>query len=279
MDNNLSDALRIAGGVLLGILLITTIRALIDTAKPYSETKASIVTAEEVAEFNANYEAYNKKQMYGTDVISCLNKVYSQNVTARNWERTTGKFFSRADAGIEAQAIKLTVKLKDPLETTVDAYAYDPDIHTEVKVSNAATYLLKSNTTLSDATSNPDEKEVLKILGVENMPISQVLSINGMQKEYLSREINLTTASLGETHDRELRKLLQYPSLTLINLNYTNDENNNKNNNKETWTRIHITTLSGDIKKRIFRCTKIKYVEDEKYGRVGCISEIHFEEI
>lgn len=275
MNSNISNALRIAGGMLLAILLISVIVATINKAKPYSETKASNDAAREVAEFNANYEAYNKKQMYGTDVISCINRVYSQNVNSRHWEITNGKYFSKADAGLEAQAIKLTVKLKQPLETSCDAYAYDPDLNTEVKVGNASTYLLKSNITLGDATSNPDEKEALQALGISAMPISQVLSINGMKKDFMSSEIVLTSAALGQSNDNSIRKILKYPSLTIQNLNFSKD----KKNKSETWTRVHITTLAGDIKKRIFRCTKIEYNRNEANGRVGCISEIHFEEI
>lgn len=274
MSTNIANALRIAGGMLLAILIVSVIVYTINKAKPYSETKASVDAAREVAEFNANYEAFNKKQMYGTDVISCINRVYSQNVNSRHWEITNGKFFSRSDAGVEAQAIKLTVKLKQPLETSVDAYAYDPDIHTEVKVGNASTYLLKSNVTLGDATSNPDEKEALKSLGISNMPISQVLSINGLKKDFMANEIILSTSTLGKSNDVAIRKIIKYPSLTIQNLNFSKDKNSN-----ETWTRIHITTLAGDIKKRIFRCTNVVYNMDETKGRVGCISEIHFEEI
>ena len=42
----------------------------------YSQTQKTILEAkktEKIVEFNEQFQAYEKAQMYGTDVISCLN--------------------------------------------------------------------------------------------------------------------------------------------------------------------------------------------------------------
>ena len=70
---NASYALKMAAGVLLAVLILSLMTFILNN---YSQTQKTILEAkktEKIVEFNEQFQAYEKAQMYGTDVISCLN--------------------------------------------------------------------------------------------------------------------------------------------------------------------------------------------------------------
>lgn len=76
---NASKALVIAGSILVGIVTISIfyfmfgrVSEMVGDIEP--NTQADALTA-----FNKGFEAYNKKTMYGTDIISVINKAIDNN--------------------------------------------------------------------------------------------------------------------------------------------------------------------------------------------------------
>lgn len=76
---NASKALLMAGGVLIAILILTLIIYMGTTIRGLAKSQDNKALAEQTAEFNAQYEAYNKTVMYGTDVITVVNKAIDYN--------------------------------------------------------------------------------------------------------------------------------------------------------------------------------------------------------
>ena len=77
---NASYALKMAAGVLLAVLILSIMTFILNN---YTQTQKTILESkksEKVVEFNEQFQAYEKAQMYGTDVISCLNLAYSINL-------------------------------------------------------------------------------------------------------------------------------------------------------------------------------------------------------
>ena len=78
---NASKALLIAGGILIALIIIAMFIMMFNKITNLTNEHEEQIKIEQLAAFNAQFEAYNKKAMYGTDVISLINKVAENNKT------------------------------------------------------------------------------------------------------------------------------------------------------------------------------------------------------
>lgn len=76
---NASKALLMAGEILIAILIIGLIVYMFNSAGQLFKTSEDVEQTEQITAFNKEYEAYNRKLMRGTDIISIINKVNSNN--------------------------------------------------------------------------------------------------------------------------------------------------------------------------------------------------------
>lgn len=76
---NASKALLIAGGILIAILVLAVVVTVSTSTSKLAQSQDEKKLAEQTAEFNRSFEAYNKKVMYGTDIISVVNKANDYN--------------------------------------------------------------------------------------------------------------------------------------------------------------------------------------------------------
>lgn len=76
---NASKALMIAGGVLIALIILSMLLAMFNNISNMQKEQEEQIKTEQIAAFNAEFEAYNKKLMYGTDVITLINKVAENN--------------------------------------------------------------------------------------------------------------------------------------------------------------------------------------------------------
>ena len=76
---NASKALLIAGGVLITLIIITMFIMMFNNISNIQKEQEEQTKLEQIVDFNAEFEAYNKKVMYGTDVITLINKVVENN--------------------------------------------------------------------------------------------------------------------------------------------------------------------------------------------------------
>lgn len=87
---NASNALLMAGGMLLAIIVITILVITYNGIVGFENSKIEQQTIQKVTEFNEPLMSYNKKVMYGTDLISVLNLALNNNkkynVTTNNEE-------------------------------------------------------------------------------------------------------------------------------------------------------------------------------------------------
>lgn len=79
---NASKALIIAGGILLALLIITFLLYTTGYIRTIRQSEREKTTAEQLQKFNQEYEVYNKKLLYGQEVLSLINKMNDNN--ARN---------------------------------------------------------------------------------------------------------------------------------------------------------------------------------------------------
>ena len=75
---NASKALLIAGGVLIAILIVSVLVVTLNIVNSNQRTREKALATEQLAEFNQKYEAYNKKALTGTDIITLKNMAKSE---------------------------------------------------------------------------------------------------------------------------------------------------------------------------------------------------------
>lgn len=76
---NANKAILMAGGMLFAIMIMSLVAFVFTELKVLPNQEDSKILTEQAAAFNNEYTAYDKKIMYGVDVISVLNKAYSNN--------------------------------------------------------------------------------------------------------------------------------------------------------------------------------------------------------
>ena len=77
---NASKALLIAGGILIGIITISIFYFSFGNVSSLVGETQENTQQKELLAFNSSFEAYNKKAMYGADIISVLNKAIDNNL-------------------------------------------------------------------------------------------------------------------------------------------------------------------------------------------------------
>lgn len=85
--DNATHALLIAGGILLGILTVTMLVYMFNNISRMGNAQSVKEEAERLAAWNNEWEAYNKKLLYGTDVLTVINKAEENNKTYDENER------------------------------------------------------------------------------------------------------------------------------------------------------------------------------------------------
>lgn len=76
---NAAKALLIAGGILLALMTLSLIVYMSTATTRMAQAQEEKKAAEELTAFNMEYEAYNKRLMYGTDMITVYNKAEDSN--------------------------------------------------------------------------------------------------------------------------------------------------------------------------------------------------------
>lgn len=76
---NASKALLIAGGILIALLIIALLVYSFGSMSGYFSSEETKEEAEQLEAFNRQYEAYQRKLLRGTDVVSVINKVLDNN--------------------------------------------------------------------------------------------------------------------------------------------------------------------------------------------------------
>ena len=76
---NATKAIIMAGGILIAIIIISIFYFVFNQTGDLVGEATTDTQQKELEDFNKSFEAYNKKIMYGTDIISVLNKAIDNN--------------------------------------------------------------------------------------------------------------------------------------------------------------------------------------------------------
>lgn len=76
---NASKALLMTGSILIGIILLSLGVYIYNIMSEAKKAESMILSEEQLVKYNSEFLAYDKSRMYGTDVISVLNKARDNN--------------------------------------------------------------------------------------------------------------------------------------------------------------------------------------------------------
>ena len=76
---NASKALIMAGGMLIAILIVSLLVVAWSNITNYNKKKDDIMTTEQLAKFNKEFESYNKKVVHGYELVSLNNLIADTN--------------------------------------------------------------------------------------------------------------------------------------------------------------------------------------------------------
>ena len=277
---NAAKALEIAAGVILGVLIMSLIAYFLTSIGSWPEQEDSQKMMEQTAKFNLEYEVYDKKGMYGTDVISCMSKAINNN--EKYYEG--GSFLSGQKYG-ETYWVNVHLYLKTDLEEELIVYHMESGgdgIYNQVLQPYKCTgYTLGSIGLVFDETTNGKkytefnkdtvlEKDSHKLTGAGFINISDVKT-----EGELKYNASLYTKTGGKVNTSAAPTPLQTLVATCSsNMRQIVMNNSDKKESLETWSSVEWRTALYDFKTRKFKCTKIKYSE-----ATGRVNEIYFEEI
>lgn len=129
---NAADALRMAAGVLIALLLISLVIFVFTRISSLENEKDQQELLQQVSEFNDKFLAFDKTSMYGTDLISVLGLAISNNKIANqvNTANPDGRYDENLansinirftiSSNVQKSIITTKYELKDGREEEID---------------------------------------------------------------------------------------------------------------------------------------------------------------
>lgn len=281
--DNVAKALQIAGGVLLAVIIMSLVSYFFSSIGLWPMEQDQVEDAEQLAKFNLEYEIYDKKGMYGVDVISCLNKAISNNE-----KYVEGGSFLTGNRYGDEFTVDVWVRLtSDDLEESVEVYYFDQGKQRQFFGSNP---IMVDNRNLSMGTAGFDIQSDYytnydnnTVLPAEPQTFSDPTDIRPDKGEHEGTDFD------GNLHSGYYSLVLDSPQngqsennlVRLIKLSNRADTgsldrtvSNRTGKNLDKWSTIKWKTALSDFKKRRFKCDFLGYSE-----RTGRVNRIYFSEI
>lgn len=278
---NAAYAFKMAAGVLLAVLLVTIMTYVLNTYRDTQKTILDAKVTESIAQYNEQFRAYEKAQMYGTDVLSCLNLAYSMNVENRVWDTSgisgTSRIISNNDSGIDERAITVIVRMKQdkPLQSTIKLYGYTNGVG-ETPVGIGKGSKIESKKTIEDILGkNTNESEVFK-RSFKEIGLGTSLSAIGGNETSSSgiTELKIGPVNGSKFTEKDHKNMVE--QIKMVNLSKVNRRNSEFDYAKNNWIRFEWKTVADDLKTRHFKWVKEESGVENDTGR---INKIVFQEI
>ena len=270
---NAAKALEMAAGVLLGVMLMALISYFFSHVGEWPQQDDEIATQEQLAKFNLEYEVYDKKGMYGVDVISCLNKAQSNNE-----KYAEGNRFLSGNAYGNQYYIDVWVSINSPLEEKLEVRYYDKNQKEVIAYDDDAPLVDGKELTMNDVglfAGIDISKDNYTSFGITS-PLKTTTVVLDTSKDNRYMEANSGSKTYSETgknyysllDDSQLETLLDFSNFLTIKVD------NNTGENLEYWSSATWQTALYNFKTKRFKCDFIGYSEV-----TGRVNEIYFSEL
>lgn len=280
---NAVKALEMAAGVLLGVILMALVAYFFTSISSFPQNEEDLMSVEQLSKFNLEYEVYNKSKMYGVDVLSCLNKVVSNNE-----KYAQGGAFLGGNAGLadykqrENYWINVKIKVKDEeFKESLEVYHID-NTNKEVQCFDSAGHINdKEFKNLNDAIGKVGN-DFTKLEGTSEVKTTEnKMKIFTDPTYKIDGYVTLTyrdTSSDGisDMNPQIVNLLSRVQSLSSNqgSPNLTFVLKNTQKKDYKKWTQVIWKTVLYDLKDRKFSCKDFTY-----NTTTGRVNEIVFEEI
>jgi len=292
---NATKALYIAAAVLLAVMLVVGITYVISSMSTVQEQDMLRVKAEQAAKFNAEYDVFKKSLMYGTDIISVLNKATSNNEKyvvasgqmAVNYEGNTANtdVFLNDHKYEKEYLIDIIIEFDstDSLSGSVKTYltsstgkdrlltTYDPSnpLNTMREVFKVG----EADSLISDLYNIAPTKDILEAQDVpldsNVIPTDKIVHLFDMGT-WNNGNGKYKICSLVELVRRESKKLdVIVRESSLSNPADVADE----------WTYSVFSTATKALKEKKFKFVEATYCEDVENSAYGRITSMKFKEV
>lgn len=250
---NASKGLMIAGSILLTIMVVGMLVYFLSQYRQFPQAQAEAQRAAQVTKFNREYESYDKKKMYGTDVATIVNKAINNN--KKYADQRTGQYIIDEENN---HYINVEITLLTDIQRYARQYyeVQQPDEETKSYVANE----VYTEGVIRGYINGDRTREVVYNLDEEIFPAGKTISLI---EEHGNLMIPNKTIEDFFTDDATVR--IQLTSGGAAEADKSKFDSRN-------YTEVY----SGftDFKRSYFKCTSIHYDEE-----TSMIDEITFEEI
>lgn len=271
--DNANKAIIMAFGMLVAVMIMGSIAFVFTRLKALPTQDDSLEEIEQRRLFNQEYEVYDKKIMYGVDVISVLNKAQSNNEKYIKGNFLSGNLYNTD------YAINIVVKFKKELEEKIEVTYLENTANTVKEMQYAADG--PSGVTAKSVFKEPSSNYQSIIYGVSGYWNSLKLEAKtiktgigaGTNKEYqlLAADSIVNPGSdkiddnMLENNNSVLRQLITQTSTMSQTVRNTNG---NKYGKGSGWNRATWYPAIYDMKTRRFKCEGEKVTYSSKTGRI-----------
>ena len=301
---NATKALIIVANLMLAVIILSVVVYFFENMSILPTEEERVKKTEQARKFNLEYEVYDKKLMYGVDVISALNKANNNNE-----KYIVGSFLS-GDLSGEEFIIDIIVTLKSttPLQDTITVSYLD-----DTAFRNLNTISENSSLVERDYSTDNGPEPRIKFSDIRNdyknfiLPDREYSNTIYTSSTNLADE-NLTTHTIDTTlvgsasgtdyhlliNGRDTKrsdikkptKLKELISMTDSMRQYIKNTkvNSPKSYSENGWSSFEWKTALYDLKSRKFKCADIDGNGNEITGihyneSTGAIDQIRFIEI
>ena len=285
---NATTALYIAAGTLIGVMIISLVVFFFRRVGTMYSEQDAIMSTEQLAEWNKEYLAYDKKLMYGTDLVSVLNKATNNNLKYVN-----GAGFLSGFTYTNAYLIDIEFTINSVLQDNITVSFIDSTGESGRIIGREYLYPVDSH---NGPEGTPKLYEIFNHYKIVNSYNSINTNINNNtaleSKVYDSIFGNGNTQKTynllksDHTIDETVAKLMDLSSN--LTMTVTNKDKSNINlepiftngvwvKNKYGWYKAIWKTCLADLKSRKFQCTGVEY--DTSSEETGRITKMIFKEL
>lgn len=281
---NISKAIIIVGGMLLAILIITLLVFLYSRISVIPQEQVKQHSETGIIEYNRSFEVYQKPLMYGTDIISVINKAVDHNMR-NGLLHAESNFFSKTFVnpiygelmGVEAKFNSKEEDLDFFIRVRIyyikrgdDGSLRELEYRPQEEIEGHKNHKFKD----IEALKGDNYKKLLNASGIDLTekdfkPYEYAYDFRS-GKEFLNKINGNITLVAGDPKqdvqaNKSLMRFLEAESVTILN----------PDSEDKSWSRIVITPASAKLKKLIFKSVDSK----TEYYQNGRIKKMYFEEI
>ncbi len=226
---NASKALIIAASVLIAMLIIGAAVYMFNVMSSIQAEEEASSQTQIITEFNQKFDVYNRKILYGSDILSLANMIDDYNVR----ETVESKMY---------QEMQIHVTIKKQLTSSTDKkYSISAGTYTAQQLRDKLIAEGKNSVTdkINEIEATYSQRGRMSIQNLNNLQLKSNSYITG-------------TGTYQDAFQEEIAK----------------DIYRNLDVEEDIQTYVDLSAILKDFRTKIFSCTQVRYDEQNQNGRI-----------